>query len=279
MNKQVEQLISNLTTYYPRAICHYFPDNSRTPNGGRTKQYSVIVEHFRQSSCVAVHPDTIWILSYNNFEFYRNDSDNRENLQHLTYNGYEWLSGYIAGCVRGGDATASILNTETSCDYMYRNDFVDGTAGGGTPSAFSGDLKITEGKYTEDGLKFEYLAGRATCHAGLSVAWANNQAPSASQRYALLDINTYPINADFDKWKYEQYAANLAQPRNIVFGNGFAYYSATNDYHKTYSVSGTLEADMYGSLRIRCVIDKGDTTSEWEGFDSIDIYFEPYLMF
>ena len=272
---QVKRIISNLTTYYPRAICHYFPDNSRTSNGGRTSQYGVIVECFRQFSCVAVHPETIWILSHNNFELYRTDSSNRENLQHLTRDGYDWLAGYIAGCLRGGDTKAQTVNTETSCDYMYRNDFVQGTSGSDDPVEFIGDLKINS--YSPDTLKFEYRDGLAICHARFaSIKW-NPEMPQASQRYALFDVNTYPINADLDsKWKYaDRFKANLAQPRDVILGNGFA----STAYKRVYSVSATLEADLYGSLRIKCFVDKGDTTSAWNGFGTISIDFNPYSMF
>lgn len=272
---QVKRIISNLTTYYPRAICHYFPDNSRTSNGGRTKQYGAIVECFMQFSCVAVHPETIWILSYDNFKFYRTDSSNRENLQHLTRDGYDWLAGYIAGCMRGGDTNVQTINTETSCDYLYRNEFVQATSGSNV--GFIGDFKIKS--YSPDTLKFEYRDGLAICHARISpVEWSPNPGvkPPASQRYALLDVNTYSINADFGKWKYANFKTNLAQPRDVTIGNGF---TSLTENKRVYSVSGTLEADLYGSLRIKCFVDKGDTTSQWNIFSTINIDFNPYIMF
>lgn len=276
---ETQQIIDNLNKYFPHAVTHYFPDNSRTSNGGRNYGYARIIERFRQNSDVAVHTDTLWLLSYNNFEFYRTDAENRENLQHLKSNGYDWLAGYIVGCIRGGDGTGATLATTTNCDFLYHNDFVDGTTGA-TGTAYAGNL-IT-GSYNNIQLNFTYkTGGMVHCSARFrALSWSGGSTAPASQRYAVLDVNTYPTSADCDKWKYAQYLTNLFQPRAVVVGTGAVTLGddllATNNL---YSVVGTLSADKYGSIRIRCVVDKGNTTENWRNFQNISIDFPPFRIF
>lgn len=113
---ETKRVVEALAAYYPHAQCHWFPDNSRTDNGDRTRGYATILHGFQQWSPVACHMDLLWILAYNNFEFYRTDSTDRENLQHLTPHGYEWLGGWIAGQINGD--TSTILAT-AHCRVQY----------------------------------------------------------------------------------------------------------------------------------------------------------------
>ena len=282
LRDQAADVVDNLTAYYPHARCHYFPDNSRTANGGRTGGYFAIVQQFRQFSDVVCHPETLWLLAYGNFEFYRTDSTNRENLQHLTRNGYDWLAGYIAGCVRGGDTTRYAIRCTSACDFQHRADYVRAVSQD-PEHEFIGDLRIDPSHYSREMMRVTYDAGMTHVSLALDhVIWSTSAqtSPPASQRYALLDLQTFPISADTGAFKYNDYfITNLTTPPVPVTCHGFAWLGTDEqitDTSPVLPVTGTLAAGEYGSLRMRVFADKGDTTSPWPSFNRINLDYTPY---
>lgn len=280
LRDQAADVVDNLTAYYPHARCHYFPDNSRTANGGRTGGYFDIVQQFCQFSDVVCHPETLWLLAYGNFEFYRTDSTNRENLQHLTRNGYDWLAGYIAACVRGGDTTRYAMRCTSACDFQYRADYLKAVSPD-SEYEFIGDLKIYGGAYTSTMMRITYDGGMTQVSLQLAgLAWTAKGVPQSTQRYALLDLQTYPISADTAAFEYAQYKTNLTIPPVPVTGHGVAWLGTdgqiTDDASPVLPVTGTLAAGEYGSLRMRVFADKGDTTSPWPSFNRINLDYTPY---
>lgn len=86
----------------------YFPDNSRTINGGRNSRYADILQAF--AVYMAVHPEFLWIVGYNNGELFK--GDDTDGVQHLTADGYKRLADWVYSTINGsylGDIAGSAL--------------------------------------------------------------------------------------------------------------------------------------------------------------------------
>ena len=83
---------------FPRADVHYFPNNSKTMNGGRNRLYRSILDGARQAGCI-VHADCLRLLA-NHLEWY--NGDDQEGVQHLSDAGYRAFARRINDAIHHG---------------------------------------------------------------------------------------------------------------------------------------------------------------------------------
>lgn len=98
---------------YPGARIHYFPDNSRTSNGGRNSRYSTMLEAAAKTS-VSVHPEMLSAILTGTVSektlgqlFQGSDTF---GVQHLSDGGYTWLGKQIVNVLDGGSFYPPIGN-------------------------------------------------------------------------------------------------------------------------------------------------------------------------
>ena len=172
------------------------------------------------------------------------------------------------------------MRCTSACDFQYRADYLKAVSPD-SEYEFIGDLKIYGGAYTSTMMRITYDGGMTQVSLQLAgLAWTAKGVPQSTQRYALLDLQTYPISADTAAFEYAQYKTNLTIPPVPVTGHGVAWLGTdgqiTDDASPVFPVTGTLAAGEYGSLRMRVFADKGDTTSPWPSFNRINLDYTPY---
>lgn len=96
---------SSVRNLYPKARIHYFPDNSKTPNGGRNSRYATML-NAASSQNIATHREMLSALVTgtpdNNTLGSLYQGNDTFGVQHLTDDGYTWLAHEIAGVLDGG---------------------------------------------------------------------------------------------------------------------------------------------------------------------------------
>lgn len=101
--------------YFPDATIRYFPNNSKTLNGGRNSLYRNIINGALQAN-IGVIPESLYLLAANLGWF---NGDNQEGVQHLSDNGYARFAQWINNILHGGSAfhSSQYLNLLTFSDY------------------------------------------------------------------------------------------------------------------------------------------------------------------
>lgn len=105
---------------------HYFPNNSRTSNGGRNARYMNIIQGFIKGG-ITVHPETLYLTGYNNGEMYR--GDDQWGTYHLSADGYKRFAKILWNLMHG-----------SHCDGMIGSKNVTVSAGEGSDIVFDPQL-------------------------------------------------------------------------------------------------------------------------------------------
>lgn len=260
---QTNELCTKVLSSWPGVPVYLFPDMARTPNQGFNYMYSEMIERATRHG-VSVHPESMWLPLYRDCVMYRNDSDNRENLQHLTRDGYVWLAGIIASALTGG---SEYLKAGSVCYAQLQrygtDDFPQAAA------LARNDLLINN--VASSRLIYEIGPGLVTLHFDCDrIMWARDVdstvgAPTAADRYALLNLCTLPEKGP-DNSTYDSSKKYLPfPPARTIYGQACAYWGHRPVYHGTVKVS----PDRYGVTVVEVCLDKGDTTSLWGTFNQI----------
>ena len=260
---KIQHLCTTVKAAWPRTPVHLFPDMPRTPNQGLNYQYSEIIERATNAG-LSVHPETMWLPMYRNFMFYRSDSNARENLQHLTQNGYVYLAGVIAGALRGSSA---YLKAGCFCtahlQHYGDSDFPE-------PAPLSPtDLVIYNPARRL--LNFEIGPGYVTLNFDVdSIRFAHDldsavPTPTAANRAIRLRVCTLPEKGVGNDTYDSTHRYMPFPPAVQAVGTAYALNSGVPVY------AGYVRASQgqYGVTVVDVTIDKGDTTSPWRGFSKI----------
>ena len=105
---------------------HYFPNNSRTSNGGRNARYTNIIQGFIKGG-ITVHPETLYLTGYNNGEMYR--GNDQWGTYHLSADGYKRFAKILWNLMNG-----------SHCDGMIGSKNVTVSAGEGSDIVFDPQL-------------------------------------------------------------------------------------------------------------------------------------------
>lgn len=89
-------------TTFPNAKIHYFPNNSRTQNGGRNERYVTIMNGLGYNGNIIIHSETLTLPFYGNFQSY-SGSGSVEEVQHLSYTGYNNFAFWAHSLANGAD--------------------------------------------------------------------------------------------------------------------------------------------------------------------------------
>lgn len=260
---QTQELCAKVKAAWPDVPVHLFPNMPRTPNLGFNYLYAEMI-YYATRAGVSVHPETMWLTMYRDFAFYRTDSNDRENLQHLTQSGYDYLAGVICAALRGSSA---YLKTGSVCyadlQRYGADDFPQ------VQALTRSDLIISSD--TARRLIFEVGPGQVTLHFDCSkIAWARDAdsalgSPTAGDRYAVLRLCTRPEKGA-DGTTYDSSKKYLPfPPARTIFGTACAWSGRRPKYHGTVMVY----PDESGVTVVEVCIDKGDTTSAWSQFSQV----------
>lgn len=95
----------SIRNIYPHAKIHYFPDNSKTPNGGRNSRYTTILDAANALN-IATHSEMLSALMTgtqgNKTLGALYQGNDTFGVQHLTDDGYIWLARQLVGILEGG---------------------------------------------------------------------------------------------------------------------------------------------------------------------------------
>lgn len=260
---QTDDLCAKVRAAWPGVPVHLFPDMPRTPNLGYNRLYSEMIEHATAAG-VSVHVESMWLPMRRDFAYYRTDSTARENLQHLTRSGYEYLAGVITAALRG---SSEYLKSGSVCYAQLQRygqgDFPEARALART------DLLI--GNSAASRMIFEVGPGLVTLHFDVSsITWARDVdtsvgSPAAADRYALLKLCTVPERGA-DDTTYDSGVKYLPfPPARMVFAQACAYAGRI----PVYQGNVKIYSGKYGVTCLEIYLDKGDTTSNWKTFSQI----------
>lgn len=261
---QTRDLCTKVRAAWPGVPVHLFPDMARTPNQGYNHMYSELITRATNYG-ISVHVESMWLPMYRDFMFYRTDSNDRENLQHLTRNGYIYLAGIIAAALRG---TGEYLKADSVC-YADLQRYGDN----GFPQASTltqNELLIKETLTSR--LIFEVGPGLVTLHFDCgTIIWArdrdpNVSSPKASDQFAKLLLCTIPEKGA-DNTTYDSSKKYLPfPPTRYIFAPANVYNSQRVPIYRG---AVNLYPGKYGVTIIEIYIDKGDTTTAWKSFRQI----------
>ena len=260
---QTDDLCAKVHAAWPGVPVHLFPNMPRTPNQGYNYLYAEMIDRATIAG-VSVHPESMWLPMRRDFAYYRLDSDARENLQHLTRSGYEYLAGVIAAALHG---SSEYLKSGSVCYAQLQrygqNDFPEARA------LSRSDLLI--GNSSTSRMVFEVGPGRVTLHFDVSsITWARDVdtsvgSPTAADRYALLKLCTIPERGP-DNTSYDSAVKYLPfPPTRMVFAQACAYAGRIPVYQGNVKIYN----GKYGVTCLEIYLDKGDTTSTWKTFSQI----------
>lgn len=109
--------------YFPYATIRYFPNNSKTLNGGRNSLYRNIIEG-ALSANIGVIPESLYLLAAHTNWFNGND---QEGVQHLSDNGYAKFGQWINNILHGG----SPFHSTQYLEFLTINDYTSPAAESG----------------------------------------------------------------------------------------------------------------------------------------------------
>ena len=112
---------------FGNANVHWFPNNSRTVNGGNNSMYATIAKGATAAGAT-VYMQILMLLISNGFDLY--EGTDQSGVQHLTVTGYQTYAAYCHGLMNGADYSAYPVDFDFAC-ATTSDSSVSATSGSG----------------------------------------------------------------------------------------------------------------------------------------------------
>ena len=193
---------------------HYFPNNSRTSNGGRNARYMNIIQGFIKGG-ITVHPETLYLTGYNNGEMYR--GNDQWGTYHLSADGYKKFAKILFNLMGG-----------SHCDGMIGSKNVTVSAGEGSDIVFGPQLCFLY--YTNDA---------ATLKGGIqNCAWRDGITDGEKKNPAII-LKFKDEEIGYDNMPFRFPGSSVA---SVVVQNGIMAGTLSGT---TFSTRGNARADNW----------------------------------
>ena len=247
-----------LTQNYKSIPIHVFLDSSRTSSAGRINYYKDITDILTNYG-ITVHEDILYYFWANNGNLYRSDADGRENVLHLSPDGYDKLAGLISAHLMGAPTIGTRVLGQCTPDWLYN---IGGTSPwSDTPPDVAYGIKFSNYAQSRDNSFLTYENGHVYYNFHFLIEWTNQAAPDATGVMELISYPEIGFKTAYDDTK--QFIT--CPPRQLVVGNAFVTNGSDPRYIRTECYART---GANGTTRMTVRLMR-ESTAQWQKFTDV----------